>query len=328
MSVNSIQKRENINKTRNAIRKKLKLLRAGEIDRVEKLKSTYKPITEPIMQLISSANQNKDNVMEKNKTTGHRMFSVKKDDVEENVFPEENKYVREIQDESVFESGPSGDPYIDDDDDESDLHVLSQHAAKIDSNQIKYYLEQYDPLPRYYIEKIITDGIGDFDTQYGVNYDITTSKWRIGDSEINLDGKDFVVKGIRYEGTPGIYELIFKKKPLGYKPEDEENYKDILERTNALHRNYDPKNQFQGTRSGKYSIIKNIVNKNKRANSWSGMGMNLQQNSSTEYRYWDDLDELVDRLFLLHASKNAGNNSHSNEILNIEQELKEAMVII
>jgi len=42
------------------------------------------------------------------------------------------------------------------------------------------------------------------------------------------------------------------------------------------------------------------------------------------YTYWDDPNELVDRLCLLHASRKAGNNNLSNEILNIESELREA----
>ena len=42
------------------------------------------------------------------------------------------------------------------------------------------------------------------------------------------------------------------------------------------------------------------------------------------YTYWDDPNELVERLFLLHASRNAGNNNVDNEILNIEEELREA----
>lgn len=39
--------------------------------------------------------------------------------------------------------------------------------------------------------------------------------------------------------------------------------------------------------------------------------------------YWNDVNELVERLYLLHMSKQAGNLSVVNEILNIEQELRE-----
>ncbi len=43
--------------------------------------------------------------------------------------------------------------------------------------------------------------------------------------------------------------------------------------------------------------------------------------------YWNDPNELVERLILLHASKAAGNTSVYNEILAIEEELREANII-
>lgn len=52
---------------------------------------------------------------------------------------------------------------------------------------------------------------------------------------------------------------------------------------------------------------------------------NIKKN--TELVYWDDPNELVDRLKLLIASKTAGNTNLDNEILSIIEELKEAGVI-
>jgi hypothetical protein len=46
-----------------------------------------------------------------------------------------------------------------------------------------------------------------------------------------------------------------------------------------------------------------------------------------DYRYWDNADELVDRLRLLVMSKRAGHTSHSNEIHAIIDELREANII-
>lgn len=46
-----------------------------------------------------------------------------------------------------------------------------------------------------------------------------------------------------------------------------------------------------------------------------------------DYRYWDDPNELVDRLRLLTAERSAGNDNHENEILAIIEELREAKVI-
>jgi len=43
--------------------------------------------------------------------------------------------------------------------------------------------------------------------------------------------------------------------------------------------------------------------------------------------YWDDPNELVDRLQLLAASYQAGNKSHTNEIMSISEDLREADLI-
>lgn len=60
-----------------------------------------------------------------------------------------------------------------------------------------------------------------------------------------------------------------------------------------------------------------------------GKGLTLKINkSNTDYVYWDNINELVDRLRLLLASTDAGNTAHNNEILSIIEELREAKVIL
>ena len=55
----------------------------------------------------------------------------------------------------------------------------------------------------------------------------------------------------------------------------------------------------------------------------------IAQNTSSnyDYVYWNDVNELVDRLKLLVAEKSAGNNSHDNEIMSIIEELREERII-
>lgn len=50
--------------------------------------------------------------------------------------------------------------------------------------------------------------------------------------------------------------------------------------------------------------------------------------SDTDYVYWDDPNELIERLKLLIASQSAGNTNHDNEILSIIEELKESGIIL
>ena len=47
-----------------------------------------------------------------------------------------------------------------------------------------------------------------------------------------------------------------------------------------------------------------------------------------DYVHWNDPNELVDRLRLLNASRQAGHTVHDNEILSIIEELREAGIII
>jgi len=54
------------------------------------------------------------------------------------------------------------------------------------------------------------------------------------------------------------------------------------------------------------------------------LSMKLQKNNLV---YWDNPNELVDRLRLLLASKAAGNTGVSNEIISIFEELLEAGLI-
>lgn len=66
--------------------------------------------------------------------------------------------------------------------------------------------------------------------------------------------------------------------------------------------------------------------------SFSGTSLNmkekLQYNTKPiEYMHWDDVNEIVDQLRLIIASKHEGNTSHDNRIHAILSELYEAGVI-
>lgn len=55
--------------------------------------------------------------------------------------------------------------------------------------------------------------------------------------------------------------------------------------------------------------------------------MRHYRNKHVSYTYWDDPNELVDRLRLLMASQAAGHTGHVNEIASIVEELREACLI-
>jgi len=55
--------------------------------------------------------------------------------------------------------------------------------------------------------------------------------------------------------------------------------------------------------------------------------MFLSREHKSDYVYWDDPNELIDRLQLLAASYQAGSKSHTNEIMSILEEVREADLI-
>lgn len=102
--------------------------------------------------------------------------------------------------------------------------------------------------------------------------------------------------------------------------------------TNAHKRDFNPSGQIKGDRSMKYcNIIKPLFIEMENDNPKTIKGGSLptlkRLRSKTDLVYWNDPNELVERLKILVASREAGNNNHDNEILSIIEELKEDGII-
>lgn len=160
----------------------------------------------------------------------------------------------------------------------------------------------------------------------GVKHNAVEDKFGIGDSLLDFKGNNIILKksnqpSFEYEGTVGLYELLFKRNPQGYSEKDRKNYIDILKRTNAVRRQNDPNQQINGSRAVKYTRIIGPALK-------TGKGLFMDFISKKlEYRHWDYPNELVDRLKLLIASEHAGNTGVHNEIISIVDALREANLI-
>lgn len=218
---------------------------------------------------------------------------------------------------SILESITAND---NDDDDDEDGRNTSRFE-ELARNSLSEYLDQYDPLPRKYVAALHEDiDKKEFDHKYGIRMDPETEKFYVGDSSVNIDGNDVIVKKKRYKGTRGLYELLFKKNPVGYTVDDEKNYRQIILKTNAHRRYYQSNKQIDGSRLTKYKqIIGPYV---------TGKGIFVESNKNKiDYVHWDDPNELVARLRLLLSSQQAGHTGHTNEITSIVEELKEAGII-
>lgn len=244
----------------------------------------------------------------------------------------------------------------DDGDNEDDAFTREAEESLLEiqkyseSPELAQWLGTLPALPRQYIHDMIRDTSSKFDHRYGVRFNIDADgyKFKIGNSEFSLDSDNnniYISTGdgrkLEYKGTPGLYELLFKKEPVGYNPQDERNYLDIVERTSAHRRDYDSKQQVLGNKYHKYQkiisklSIKPLVKPRQRSQSYPHYAKNKTgggilkevSNNKIDYVYWDDINELVDRLRLLVASQAAGHTGHVNEITSIIEELREAGVI-
>ncbi|KAL4123320.1 hypothetical protein QTP88_015517 [Uroleucon formosanum] len=133
----------------------------------------------------------------------------------------------------------------------------------------------------------------DIDKTYGPKIRANGSV-HLGKKEINLVDNTLTIENISYPLTQGLGNLLFSKNPKLYTKNDLDVYKSILTQTSA-HLTADERKIKKG--GNKYmDIIQNLFQPSK------GLSVKLQKHNLV---YWNDPNELVDRLRLLLASKSA-----------------------
>lgn len=163
----------------------------------------------------------------------------------------------------------------------------------------------------------------ELDTLYGPHKG-SNGEWKFGNSNIKLSEDKIQIGNQNWLLTPGLFELMFHIKPKNYDKTELSIYKKILMETNAYKREFKSDGQIKGTRAYKYQkIIAKLIQNDK-----TGSGLMKLNSHKPNYIYWDDPNELVDRLRLIIASQAAGHNNHNNEIVSIIEELREADIIV
>lgn len=206
---------------------------------------------------------------------------------------------------------------------------LREILKKIESNEVNEDKIMDTPIKKKKFEKYENLPASTIDERYGLKRDRQQQhQWKIGSKRVDInDNDDIVIDGIMYDGTDGLYELLMKKKPKKYNHEDLGNYRKILEKTHAHRQNYLADGPLVRSKSYKYvKIIKKLFTNDLNLSSGSGFKTYIK-NSAVDYVYFDSPDELVDRLRLLYASRKSGSSAHTNEIISILEELREAKVI-
>lgn len=281
------------------VRKKYKALKLGKSEEDESIRRLFQPISEPLREIVIQKNEKKEIKKEIDDDDSSTMNKIKTEDNGE----DDNNFKEQESDINLFEQ-------------ESDIDLF----------------EQYPEISRIPVQRFWSKS-DDIDFTYGPIYDSVQSQWRIGNKlklmNFDKNNGDVIIDNTRFRGSSGLYNLIFYKNPVEYTENDLKEYKKLLNMSNA-HR--DAVGRLKGSNMPKYTrIIKPLFSKTQRSLSTSshvGQSLHLTYNTKPiEYVYWDNINELVDRLRLLIASQAAGNTSHNNEIVAIVNELKEAGVI-
>lgn len=175
-------------------------------------------------------------------------------------------------------------------------------------------------LTQRYLLKMIKDDKRSIDHTYGPR--ITEDGVMIGNKSVQFsdDGK-IIIENVNYRGTSGLYELMFKRQPKDgtYTEDDLQAYKDICIQASVHKRRYDPHGQVN--RNPKSLKYKKVIQYLFPPRTFTGRGIG---GDGGGYSYWDNPNELCDRLRLLMLSHEAGHTGHTNEIASIIEELREA----
>lgn len=349
-----IRKREQlareIEKTSDAIRKKHRALKTGRIEEEIAMERRFKPIVAPLKQIVEESQpiKRKEEIKEeriiKKRTSDDgasyelsKATSSKKQRFEQAYDAMDSPAItstpRTMIGPATLTNKALEDVFETTDD---SFGTSVQHQMQTLEGR-KTLSEHFGPLGQKYIGDFFSGGGKEkiIDTVYGVRLD--KDGMMLGNKKFDMDINDnIIIDGVRYAGTPGLYELIFKRLPddFLYKEDDLQKYKSILLTTNVHRKNYTAESRLRGNKGYKYKYViaplMSIESTPKRKNK-SGKGLPramILNDNKIDYVHWDDPNELVDRLRLLDASHRAGNDAHGNEMLSIVEELREAGIII
>lgn len=156
---------------------------------------------------------------------------------------------------------------------------------------------------------------------YGIR--IEDDQIKIGNQTVQLYDNMLEIHGKKFQMSEGLKELLVESKPAThlYTSDDLQTFKEILMLTNAHRQQYQAENDIYANRSNKYRFIISKLFKTK------GGGFEFKKMNQANVIYYDDVNELIERLRLLYAEKQAGNTGVDNEIISIKEELREIGLI-
>ncbi|KYN14720.1 hypothetical protein ALC57_13063 [Trachymyrmex cornetzi] len=294
-----------IAKTSDSIRKKYRVLKTGKMDEDIALERHFKPIVDPLKQIVeNTADSSKDPIMIET------IFS--REDEEPKL---KRKRPSALYDNPIQASMPVKSML----NRSKTIPALNEMSEIIQPHELSHdHVPSVEEIFEKYMKAVLSGKKAvNIDVVYGVYFNDEGTM--LGDKRITLHkNDDIIIDGKRYDGTAGLYKFIFIKFPNESicTDDDVHTYRSILLTTNAHRRGHSPSNQVMGSKGYKYKniIAPLVLDKkvgtgiNKKANLPRTMTLN---DNKIDYIHWDDPNEIVDRLRLLEASRQAGHNGHA-----------------
>lgn len=298
MKQNEEKLKKSIIRSTNSIKRKYRDLHEQRLADEQNFKLQYKPLIEPLNRFIQSKEQ-----------------LLNFDKINEN--PEISKEIQTSED-LISDEIPQSDETdsIDDSDQKIDKQITFTSTCKANNSPTSL--------------KTINDCINivntkEHDSRFGIRK--LRNNYVIGDAIVKLNEHNINVNNQSFTLSDGLKNLLFLKKPEEYTENDANTYKEILLHANVLKSNLNKSGNLK-TGSRGYKFMNVIQPLFKSGNGIQTEFMILDKKSDNlEYTYWDDPNELIDRLRLLVSSSAAGHNAHNNEIVAIIEELREANII-
>lgn len=260
--------KRNIEKTAREIRNKVLAMRKNEQDAREIFNKSYEPIIEPVREILSEFKDEKQQrsrlqplkqelQLSKSESPPQLALTTKQgieDFKRERKFLEDNTVNTPVNYQKLMPK-KLHDAHNDEDDEVFSTHPIDANTSptleelrseveaveNVNENAYQQYLESYHPLTAEYVDKHYRNTDDEpLDEENGVKLDLDTEKWFFGDKEIKfLDNGDVQVDTDIYNGTRGLYELMFMRNPksLSIKNADRIAYKTLCEATNAYKHN-------------------------------------------------------------------------------------------
>ena len=155
------------------------------------------------------------------------------------------------------------------------------------------------------------------DKTFGINK--IDGHHHIGDTHVIIHKNNIIIDNEKFEGTPGLWELIMLKDPpeKNYTHKEFDNYIRILIKTHVLHQGNNPNNPYpKSSKSNKWNKYLRYIWEHRKA--YEGKGVVIMSS---------DPNALLERLDLLLSSQKAGNMGVGNELVSICDELKRQGVL-